>query len=122
MRDIRNAPLFLRLGARLRGPKDITVGTLKCVIIRDLTCYGPTNEMPMIITPLDCSRSVPSAPSSMKVYPAIMRLSERLRRVSASRLPTISVAAPASANVGPAAHWPALRKARPPVRDKSQGC
>ena len=50
MRDVRNAPLFLRLGARLRGPKDITVGALKRVIIRDLTCYGPANKMPMIIS------------------------------------------------------------------------
>jgi len=50
MRDVRNAPLFLRLGARLRGPKDITVGALKRVIIRDLTRYGPANKMPMIIS------------------------------------------------------------------------
>jgi polygalacturonase len=50
MRDIRNAPLFLRLGARLRGPKDITVGTIKRVIIRDITCYGPENDMPVIIS------------------------------------------------------------------------
>jgi polygalacturonase len=49
MRDIRNAPLFLRLGARLRGPKDTIVGTLKRVIVRGITCYGPANDMPMII-------------------------------------------------------------------------
>src|SRR5215469_16596003 len=40
MRDIRNAPLFLRLGARLRGPKDITVGTLKRVIVRGIPEEG----------------------------------------------------------------------------------
>jgi polygalacturonase len=54
MRDIRNAPLFLRLGARLRGPKDINVGTLKRVIIRDITCYGPANDMPVIISGIPC--------------------------------------------------------------------
>jgi polygalacturonase len=49
MRDIRNAPLFLRLGARMRGPKEIPVGTLKRVLISDVTCYGPANAMPSII-------------------------------------------------------------------------
>ena len=29
MRDIRNAPFFLRLGARLRGPAGTSVGTFK---------------------------------------------------------------------------------------------
>ena len=34
MRDIRNAPVFLRLGSRLRGPAGIPVGTLKRVLRR----------------------------------------------------------------------------------------
>ena len=50
MRDIRNAPIFLRLGARMRGPKDIPVGTLKRVLISNVTCYGPQNGMPSIIS------------------------------------------------------------------------
>jgi len=29
--------------------KDITVGTLKRVIVRGITCYGPADDMPMII-------------------------------------------------------------------------
>jgi polygalacturonase len=29
MRDIRNAPIFLRLGARMRGPSELSIGTLK---------------------------------------------------------------------------------------------
>src|SRR5262245_20108245 len=50
MRDIRNAPIFLRLGARMRGPADIPIGTLKRVLISNITCHGPLNEMPSIIS------------------------------------------------------------------------
>jgi polygalacturonase len=50
MRDIRNAPIFLRLGARARGPGNIPVGTLKQVLISNVTCHGPLNEMPSIIS------------------------------------------------------------------------
>ena len=50
MRDIRNAPLFLRLGSRLRGPAGIPVGTLKRVLISNITCHAPLNDMPSIIS------------------------------------------------------------------------
>jgi len=50
MRDIRNAPIFLRLGARMRGPAEIPIGTLKRVLISNVTCYGPLNAMPSIIS------------------------------------------------------------------------
>jgi polygalacturonase len=50
MRDIRNAPIFLRLGARMRGPREIPIGGLKRVLISNVTCYGPLNEMPSIIS------------------------------------------------------------------------
>jgi polygalacturonase len=49
MRDIRNAPFFLRLGARLRGPPGAEVGRLRRVIISDVTCYAPASDMPAII-------------------------------------------------------------------------
>lgn len=49
MRDIRNAPFFLRLGARLRGPEGTGVGTLRRVIISNVVCDGPANAMPAII-------------------------------------------------------------------------
>src|SRR3954452_6679579 len=48
MRDIRNAPFFLRLGARMRGPTGVPVGTLRRVIISDVVCHGPANDMPAI--------------------------------------------------------------------------
>src|SRR5215831_6796959 len=50
MRDIRNAPIFLRLGARMRGPSEFSIGTLKRVLISNITCHGPLNEMPSIIS------------------------------------------------------------------------
>jgi polygalacturonase len=50
MRDIRNAPFFLRLGARMRGPREVPVGTLKRVLINNVTCFGPANDMPSIIS------------------------------------------------------------------------
>src|SRR6185437_14543124 len=41
MRDLSCGPLFLRLGARLRGPKESTkVGTLRRVLISNLDCYN----------------------------------------------------------------------------------
>src|SRR5262245_57468284 len=50
MRDIRNAPIFLRLGARMRGPRELSIGSLKRVLISNVTCYGPLNQMPSIIS------------------------------------------------------------------------
>jgi len=41
MRDLSSPPLFMRLGSRLRGPKETTkVGTLKRVLINNLTCFN----------------------------------------------------------------------------------
>jgi polygalacturonase len=45
MRDITTAPIFLRLGARLRGPKgtgdqSTVVGTLRRIAISNLVCYN----------------------------------------------------------------------------------
>lgn len=45
MRDVVNSPIFLRLGSRLRGPKEsTTVGALRRITISDITVYntGPT--------------------------------------------------------------------------------
>jgi polygalacturonase len=50
MRDIRNAPVFLRLGARLRGPPGQPIGVLRRVIISNVICDAPANDMPVIIS------------------------------------------------------------------------
>jgi polygalacturonase len=49
MRDVRTSPLFLRLGARLRGPAGTQIGSIKRVTIRNITSYGPLSDMPSII-------------------------------------------------------------------------
>jgi hypothetical protein len=51
MRDIISPPLFLRLGARLRGPKDTTkVGTLKRVVISNLVCHNAPMRVTSILS------------------------------------------------------------------------
>ncbi len=52
MRDIRNAPLYLRLGGRMRGPAGVPIGSLARVLISNVTCYGPQNAMPSVIAGL----------------------------------------------------------------------
>jgi polygalacturonase len=48
MRGAQNSPLFLRLGRRMRGPKDAAIGTLKRVMISNITSSGGS-MMPSII-------------------------------------------------------------------------
>lgn len=51
MRDIVNAPIFLRLGARLRGPKESTVtGQLRRVILSDFVIYNADPKYGCIIS------------------------------------------------------------------------
>jgi polygalacturonase len=51
MRDLASPPLFMRLGARLRGPKESTkVGTMKRVLINNLACYNAPQRQGSIIT------------------------------------------------------------------------
>lgn len=49
MRDVRSAPLFLRLGARLRGPAGTRVGSLRGVRISNIDCHGANSQTPSII-------------------------------------------------------------------------
>jgi polygalacturonase len=49
MRDIRTAPLFLRLGTRMRGPSDAKPGVMKRVIIANVTSSGASN-LPSILS------------------------------------------------------------------------
>jgi polygalacturonase len=51
MRDIISPPLFMRLGARLRGPKDTTkVGTLKRVVVSNLVCHNAPMRVTSILS------------------------------------------------------------------------
>ncbi|QJU57763.1 glycoside hydrolase family 28 protein [Sphingomonas sp. AP4-R1] len=48
MRDCLSAPLFLRLGRRMRGPKGVPVGSMRRVLIDNVTCMG-TSLYPAIV-------------------------------------------------------------------------
>jgi len=51
MRDIYSGPIFMRLGARLRGPKETTkVGTMKRILISNLICRNATQRQSSILT------------------------------------------------------------------------
>ncbi|MES2429123.1 MAG: glycoside hydrolase family 28 protein [Bacteroidota bacterium] len=50
MRDILNAPIFVRLGARMRGPKDSPYSQLHRVIISNIIAYDVTGEQSAIIS------------------------------------------------------------------------
>jgi polygalacturonase len=50
MRDITSAPIFLRLGSRMRGPAGTPVGTLKRVLISNLVCSNSVSQFGSIIS------------------------------------------------------------------------
>jgi len=51
MRDLVSGPIFMRLGARLRGPSESTkVGTLKRILISNLTCYNAPMKVSSILS------------------------------------------------------------------------
>jgi polygalacturonase len=47
MRDLINAPIFLRLGARMRGPENVSVGVLRRVILSNITCESAASSRPI---------------------------------------------------------------------------
>jgi polygalacturonase len=50
MRDIVSAPIFLRLGARMRGPDGIPVGALRRVLISNIECSNSASRLGSIIS------------------------------------------------------------------------
>jgi polygalacturonase len=50
MRDISNAPLFLRLGSRMRGPAGIPVGALRRIIISNVVVYNAHQHHGVVIS------------------------------------------------------------------------
>ncbi len=50
MRDIINSPIFLRLGARMRGPENTPVGKLRRVTINNLVVYNADSRFSCLIT------------------------------------------------------------------------
>jgi polygalacturonase len=50
MRDIISAPIFMRLGRRMRAPEGRPIGTLKRVIISNITCSNSVARLGSIIS------------------------------------------------------------------------
>ena len=50
MRDITNAPIFMRLGSRMRGPEGVPVGKLRRVIISNIVCSNAVSRLGSIIS------------------------------------------------------------------------
>jgi polygalacturonase len=50
MRDIVNAPIFLRLGQRMRGPADAKIGEIRRVMISDVVVYNANPKNGVIIS------------------------------------------------------------------------
>ncbi len=51
MRDLVAGPIFMRLGARLRGPAETTkVGTMKRILISNLDCYNAPMKISSILS------------------------------------------------------------------------
>ena len=50
MRDLIGAPIFMRLGARMRGPADVPVGALRRVLISNLVCSNAGSPVSSIIS------------------------------------------------------------------------
>jgi polygalacturonase len=51
MRDLVSGPIFMRLGARLRGPKESTkVGTLKRILVSNLDCYNAPQKTSCVLS------------------------------------------------------------------------
>ena len=50
MKDICNAPIFIRLGERMRGPKEAAVGKVRRVLISNITVYNADPKNGCIIS------------------------------------------------------------------------
>ena len=50
MRDISGSPIFLRLGARMRGPEGVPVGKLHRVILSNIVSFNAAGKLPAIMS------------------------------------------------------------------------
>jgi polygalacturonase len=50
MRDISGAPIFLRLGSRMRGPQGVPIGQVQRVILSNIVSYNAAGKLSSIIS------------------------------------------------------------------------
>ncbi len=68
MRDVGNAPIFIRLGARMRGPKDFRYSTLRRIMISNVVAYGVTGTQGAIISGIPGHDIEDVTLSNIKIY------------------------------------------------------
>lgn len=68
MCDVGNAPIFIRLGARMRGPKDFRYSRLRRVIISNVIAYGVTGNQSAIISGIPGHDIEDLTLSNIKIY------------------------------------------------------
>ena len=68
MRDIGNAPIFIRLGARMRGPDTIPVGACRRIIISNIVAYNIDNRQGAIISGLQGHEIEDLQLSNIRIY------------------------------------------------------
>jgi hypothetical protein len=68
MRDIKNAPIFLRLGSRLRGPGGIAVGELRTINISNVVVWNADPRYASIIAGIPGHDVEDVKLSNIKIY------------------------------------------------------
>ena len=68
MRDIVNAPIFLRLGARMRSPEGTPVGTMKRIRISNINVYNADSRYSSIISGIPGARIEDVSLSNIHIY------------------------------------------------------
>lgn len=68
MRDIVNAPIFLRLGSRMRGPKGVTVGELRTINISNVVVWNADPRYASIIAGIPGHDVEDVRLSNIKIY------------------------------------------------------
>lgn len=68
MRDVGNAPIFIRLGARMRGPKNFRYSTLRRIMISNIVAYGVTGTQGAIISGIPGHDIEDVTLSNIKIY------------------------------------------------------
>lgn len=68
MRDIVNAPIFIRLGARMRGPDSLRVGVCRRIILNNIVAYNVDNRHGVIISGLPGHEIEDLQMSNIRIY------------------------------------------------------
>jgi polygalacturonase len=68
MRDIKNSPIFLRLGSRMRGPKGVAVGELRRININNIVVYNADPRYASIISGIPGHNIEDVTLSNIRIY------------------------------------------------------